>query len=178
MTTIRVDQTNLRLPEVVWSGRGTERDRQRFLDKIDVAPNGCWLWTGSLVWGYGQLYFDGRPQKAHRVAWTLIRGTIPAGLFVLHKCDVTACVNPDHLFLGDAYDNHRDMTRKGRARVATGSRHGNARLTEARVQAVRLLLADGIGVAPIARCLGVSIGTIMAVRDGRSWQHVPNEAVA
>ncbi len=178
MTSIRVGQTNLRLPEVHWSGRGTERDRQRFVDKIDVAPSGCWLWTGALVWGYGQLYFEGRPQKAHRVAWTLIRGDIPASLYVLHKCDVTACVNPDHLFLGDAYDNHRDMTLKGRARVGTGSRHGNARLTEARVQAIRLLLADGIAVGPIATCLGVSMQTIMAVRDGRSWRHVSEEAVA
>jgi hypothetical protein len=172
MADVRVEPTILRLSEVVASGRGIERVYQRFADKVSIAPSGCWMWTGSLVWGYGQLYYDRRPWKAHRVSWTLFRGPIPRDLNVLHHCDTTGCVNPNHLFLGDQYDNHQDMTRKGRARVGRGSRHGNAVLTETRVTAALLLLMDGVDVAPIARCLGVSIQAISAVRDGRSWTHV------
>jgi hypothetical protein len=64
------------------------------------------------------------------------------------------------------------MVRKGRMRVGVGERHGNARLTDNRVRAIRLLLGDGVRPTAIARCLGVSIQTITRIRDGRAWLHV------
>ena len=41
--------------------------------------SGCWLWTATKVghMGYGNFWFDGRKQLAHRVAWTIYRGQIP-----------------------------------------------------------------------------------------------------
>ena len=82
-------------------------------------PDQCHLWTGSTTGpGYGQI---GGGKKgvvllAHRVAWELAHGPIPDGMCVLHKCDVRACVNPTHLFLGTKKDNTHDMLRKGRDR--------------------------------------------------------------
>ena len=66
--------------------------------------------------GYGTVWFEKRRQQAHRVAWIKAYGPIPQGLHVLHKCDVKACVNPEHLFLGTHKDNMHDMKVKGRAR--------------------------------------------------------------
>lgn len=87
----------------------------RRLDKN--APGGCWLFTGAKnTYGYGTMNFRGRQDVAHRIAWILYRGEIPAGLWVLHKCDVRACCNPEHLFLGDATANNHDMVQKGRHR--------------------------------------------------------------
>ncbi len=45
------------------------------------------MWTASL-WkqGYGQFYFAGRAQKAHRVAFELAYGTIPPGIEIDHIC--------------------------------------------------------------------------------------------
>lgn len=98
---------------------------QRFLDKVSIEPNsGCWLWTASTdTFGYGQMYVDeqGKPKKAHRVAWQLFRGAIPAGMCVCHAHDDAWCVNPEHLFLGTHKDNSDDKIRKGR--------HGNQRKT-------------------------------------------------
>lgn len=77
----------------------------------------CWLWTATLSnKGYGKIGVCNprRVASAHRVAWELTHGPIPDGLWVLHKCDVRACVNPSHLFLGMAKDNTDDMNRKGR----------------------------------------------------------------
>jgi hypothetical protein len=51
---------------------------------------------------------------AHREAYRLTYGEIPAGLLICHHCDNRACVRPDHLFLGTYKDNAQDMVRKGR----------------------------------------------------------------
>lgn len=77
---------------------------------------GCWLWTGSVRAGYGQKDWAGRNWRAHRLAWTLYRGSIPAGLCVCHRCDTPLCVNPGHLFLGTSLANVRDAQAKGRLR--------------------------------------------------------------
>lgn len=75
----------------------------------------CWLWHGARnSFGYGSLGKNYRYRNAHRFSWYLEHGDILVGQFVLHRCDVPACVRPDHLFLGDARDNSHDMCRKGR----------------------------------------------------------------
>lgn len=82
----------------------------------------CWLWTaGFTTVGYGKFAIgkDGRRailRDAHRMAWTLANGEIADGMWVCHRCDVRACVRPDHLFLGTVTDNNVDMYRKGRGK--------------------------------------------------------------
>lgn len=56
----------------------------------------------------------GKTVRAHRASYKFYRGPIPDGLWVLHRCDVRCCINPDHLWLGTHQDNVDDMMAKGR----------------------------------------------------------------
>lgn len=95
-------------------------------------PSACWLWTASCTGRrsthqlatrpHGQFTYRPAPRQsqvhiyAHRFAWWVTHGPIPAGQQVLHRCDVPSCVNPAHLFLGTQADNMNDAARKGRLR--------------------------------------------------------------
>ncbi len=79
--------------------------------------NDCWIWMAAKnEHGYGLLNWHGHMWKAHRVSYELSRGPIQEGKFILHHCDVPACVRPDHLFIGTQADNIKDMQSKGRMR--------------------------------------------------------------
>jgi hypothetical protein len=92
-------------------------------------------------------------------------------LFVLHKCDNRACVNPNHLFLGTAKENTDDMIAKGRMVIPdrAGERNGRAKLTPEQVQAIRA--ASGRQV-DIAAAFGVTQTTVSAIKRYAKWTHL------
>lgn len=142
--------------------------RQRLMDRSIPEPNsGCWLWQGALNNGYGQSSWNGSALQSHKVSWRAFRGEIPKGMFVCHRCDTRACINPDHLFLGTHADNMRDMVAKGRQLF--GRRHREAKLTESAVLEIR---AGGATDSAFAKKFGVAPTTVQQVRIRRSWKQV------
>jgi hypothetical protein len=52
-----------------------------------------------------------RSLPATHIAWLLRHGSLPDG-DMLHHCDNTRCVNPDHLYVGDDRTNIRDAVNR------------------------------------------------------------------
>lgn len=90
----------------------TEYQAARFWAKVNKTST-CWLYTGRINSnGYGSFKIRGHPYKVHRVAWTLLKGPIPKGKNVLHRCDIRNCVR--HLWVGTQWENLNDASKKGR----------------------------------------------------------------
>jgi hypothetical protein len=151
---------------------------ERFWSKVDKSGE-CWVWTASTGrFGYGQFMTveDGmrRNNKAHRFAWELTNGPIPAGKLVLHSCDNPACVKPAHLFLGSQDDNMRDMREKGRSVhwKRSGTRHRQFRLTEDEVREIRAASSGGESNRSIAPRFGIHHGYVSQITTRRVWKDV------
>ncbi len=76
---------------------------------IKVKKNGeCLEYENNSKKGYASLNLFGKIEYAHRASYILQKGDIPAGKFILHKCDNPKCVNIKHLYEGDAKQNAID----------------------------------------------------------------------
>lgn len=145
------------------------------LEKRTERVGECLVWKGSRSRkGYGRVYIDGTRRKwpAHRVMFERENGPIPNGMFVCHSCDNPPCINPDHLFLGDACDNMRDASRKGRLTGPRGERAPAAKLKTDQVLTIRARWAGGEPRKVLAAEYGVDHRTIWRIVKRRAWAHV------
>ena len=69
------------------------------MEKVRVAPNGCWEWTAyiSKTTGYGDFGCKGKVIQAHRFSYANFKSEDIAGKHVHHICENRRCVNPEHL---------------------------------------------------------------------------------
>lgn len=134
----------------------------------------CWEWTACISHGRGILvHVVNRKQKmwlAHRLAWTLLRGPIPKGMFVCHHCDNPKCVNPGHLFIGTHQMNVTDSVRKWRHTY--GEKNPQAKLTEKQVKKIRMLRKQGWTYDRLASKFHMTLSPIRDVCKGYTWQFV------
>lgn len=136
---------------------------------------GCWNWTGhSRSGGYGGFNIKDETALAHRASWILIRGKIPEGMDVLHRCiGNRKCVNPFHLYLGTDEENVRDRISQGRECHSVGERNHLAVLTEQQVLWIRSFpYVPGV-YSRLARAVGVTPATIRKISTGKMWKHLP-----
>jgi len=160
--------------------RFTEDEREAaFWRKVTIPAAGCWEFQGGRSrTGYG--YFgigNKKTMLAHRYAWTITNGPIPAGMNVCHRCDNPPCVRADHLFLETPTGNHADKVAKNRQakgeRVTNrGTNSGMAKLTDADVLDIRRLYAEGVQQIELAPRYGISQGQISKIVLRKTWAHI------
>lgn len=165
------------------------KKQRAFWKRVRIVEGSCWMWIGAISRdGYGHVRFNGRQTSPHRISWMIHNGPIPEGIFCCHHCDVRACVNPSHLFLGTPKDNMVDKATKGRCNAAKGDRSGartrpdrlargetnpQAKLTAEKVTAIRLRHAQGgISGRALAKQHGVSPDVISCILRRKLWAHV------
>jgi len=126
----------------------------------------CWNWTGSKnIKGYGHTTLRGRHTLAHRVAYEAVYGEFPKDNMVLHLCDNPSCVNPRHLYLGNAKQNARDHWERCRP-------NKQIKMSPEKVRITRQRHLKGDRLYDIAADMGVSYETIWLIIRGRTWAHV------
>jgi hypothetical protein len=151
---------------------------KRFEDKVDRSggPDACHMWMACIAKeGYGRFGLNGETRNTHRIAWEMAFGPVPEGLCVLHRCDVRACVNPGHLFLGTKKDNTADMLSKGRNRngAKKGSSNGRAKLTEKQVMTIRWAYENTkLSHDQLGKIFGVSGAKVWQIVKRKAWGHV------
>ncbi len=144
----------------------------RFWDKV-YKTDGCWIWTGALTHGYGEIRLSRVKRStifAHRLSWEIHFGVIPDGLDVLHNCP--GGDNPAHLWLGTHAENMDDAVNKGQ--IARGEQHGHCKLSEEKVREARRRYAAGeCTQRQLATEYGVTPSEISrAIGRKRCWKHV------
>lgn len=149
---------------------------ERFWGRIDrsAGPNSCWMWTaGKFTEGYGAIHFRNSLWKASRVAWILVNGEIPEGMWVIHRCDNPPCCNPAHLFLGTAADNTHDMVAKDRVCRTSGEARWSAKVTEEIVRDMRRrYIPRVVTLQQLADEYGVSFQLVSLIVNRKIWTHV------
>lgn len=168
----------------------------KFWQLVDKTPGygpwgNCWRFTGGrLPKGYGQFRSGGVKFYAHRFSFTLATGSPPKN-WVLHRCDLPDCCNPDHLYDGTPAENERDKYQRGRAHCQTnrdqwianlkasqsrgrslGVRYGSTKLTESQVVDIKLAIQAGKSNQELVEATGMSLAAIHRIRHNQAWRHV------
>lgn len=176
---------NMSVYGVLGSGRELSRDMfsdsdvERFEAKVDrsAGPDACHEWTAYRLNGYGSFSLGGKMCNAHRVAYVLAYGLIPAGLVVRHRCDTPPCCNPAHLTIGTAADNSRDMVE--RDRQVKGEAQRDAKLTVEDVNELRRRVRSDnyVTYTELAAEYGVASIQVADAVTGKAWKHADEPPV-
>lgn len=121
----------------------------------------CWIWQRSKnEGGYGQSWDaeEGKACSAHRLMYKRLKGPIPEGLTLDHLCEVSSCVNPNHL---------EPVTRRVNSQRAIRSK-----LTEERVLRMRWLCKRGVRYSELGKIFDVSWQHARLICLGVKWKNV------
>lgn len=144
---------------------------ERVLESVQYDQvGGCWLWDATTdTPGYAQLGSNGQRVAVHR--WVLeqrLGRSLQPGLLACHRCNISYCVNPNHIYEGTWSDNARDRERAHGPRVGVKiTRRKGPKLASDQARAIFLSLSSD---EEIARNYGISAATVAKIKRGEMWR--------
>ena len=143
-----------------------EQRKNTFFKNVDKTDS-CWNWIGCKNdSGYGVMAYN---KKAHRFSFHIHTGADPKDKMVLHKCDNPACVNPDHLYLGNDKDNMRDKIERNRH--PKGSKSVLSKINESDVFNIKKMRKESKKLHEIANKYKISEGNVSLICNNKTWRH-------
>lgn len=149
----------------------TRSPEMRFWEKVEIKGlKECWAWKAACLHnGYGVFRIGGRKGRqigAHCFSLQIkLKRTLQPGEWALHNCDNPPCVNPNHLSLGNAKKNTRDMIHKDR-----GSLLRHAKLDKEKVRTIRERYDKGEKLIHLSKEFKVNLVTISFAVKGITWK--------
>jgi hypothetical protein len=133
--------------------RTRRSELERLIDRTILEPTHpqlgtCWRFTGTTT-PYGRIA-KAQDSYTHRLGWKLLRGPIPEGKELHHRCGVYACWNPDHLQLVTQISG--SIRKRVRGSAGRAARKVSERGAPSRSQALARRRTDHLGrfrVSPI-----------------------------
>ena len=124
----------------------------RGINSICREKCGCWITNKCYtdpIRGTTKIHYKGKTWYLHRLSYFLFNGNISEGMVVSHKCDNSACFNPEHLEVGTQQENMQDCINRTRRiydankSAATRKDRGDLDLTDPYDYEKLLLLVSG-----------------------------------
>ena len=152
----------------------TKKDYKRFFSKVLKSRNidGCWWWNGCInkKTGYGLFSIGMFRFSAHSFLF-LDKLENTKDIQFCHKCDNPGCVNPDHIFIGNAKENALDKIIKGRQ--SRGESHGISKMKESDVYDIKYTNKYiGLKLFEIAKLFNVRYQNIYRIKNNKTWKHI------
>jgi len=137
-------------------------------ERSNWAGVSCLIWPFSKCRGYGNLKYQGKIRRAHRVMCEMVNGKPPSDRHeAAHSCGNRACVNPHHLSWKTRAENQADTIAQGKAY----SNAGKTRDKLTRAQALKIRSMRGAySQGEIAAEYGVSYSTVAKIHRGEIWK--------
>ena len=163
--------------DMIQSSRKREAVLKRLMLNMKTTHGGCWEWQGAKTKdGYG--YFREKSlglvfMMPHRASVVLFKTHwLTDEEIVCHKCDNRICFNPEHLFIGEDFDNQADKTKKGRALYGTNVK--NSKFSDELIEKALSYLHKGITQKKVSELTGISCTQLSRVKRGQSRSHTTN----
>lgn len=150
------------------SGKALRGEGRKFLDKVKLLrTNECVLWPfGQNGDGYGVLWCNSRPHRAHRLVCREVNGPPPfRRAHAAHTCGNRDCVNPQHIRWATHSENMQDKKIHGTDWHPRGDDHPNVKVPAA---AIPLIISDERANKAVAEEYGVSASLIQKIRIGKA----------
>lgn len=144
-----------------------------FKESLNQETDECIIWKyGRDTGGYGNIYWEGKSWKVHRLSCYLTYGPPKAHMDAAHgPCHNTLCFNPRHLSWKTEKENMEDRIRDGTHTY--GETAGRAKLSESQVVEIRQrYAAGGTSHRKLAAEYDMAHCTIGAIIRGTIWSHM------